>query len=84
VHYYPMCIYTGRLILTAPQRRADELWHLLLHAYERGAHDALGYDSWGEYFEAEFGQSGRRGYQLIDANRVVRAIESHSTNVERQ
>ncbi len=63
--------------------RAEELWHMLLEAYERGAHTALGYGSWGEYFREEFGGKKSRAYQLIDASRVVRAIESHSTIVER-
>lgn len=35
-----------------------------------GAHLALGYSSWGDYFEAEFGQSERQGYRLLDAARV--------------
>lgn len=62
---------------------ADELWHMLLEAYERGVHKALGYKSWGAYYEAEFGQSGKRGDQLLRAGRVVRAIEEYSqdTNV---
>jgi hypothetical protein len=63
--------------------RSDELWHLLLQAYEGGAHTALGYGSWGDYFEAEYGGSKSRAYQLIDAGRVVKAIEGHSTTVER-
>lgn len=61
---------------------AEDLWHMLLEAYEGGAHTALGYSSWGAYFEAEFGGKQSRGYQLIDAGRVVKAIESHSTIVE--
>lgn len=63
--------------------KSEELWYLLLEAYERGVHTTLGYSSWGSYFEAEFGGHQSRGYQLIDAGRVVRAIESHSTTVER-
>lgn len=63
--------------------RAEELWGRLLEAYEGGAHLALGYSSWGEYFEAELGGDKSRAYQLIDAGRVVQAIEDHSTIVER-
>jgi hypothetical protein len=63
--------------------RSHELWHKLLEAYEGGAHIALGYQSWGEYFQAEFGQTGARDYQLVNARRVVRAIEGYSTIVER-
>ncbi len=58
--------------------RAEELWGRLLEAYEGGAHLALGYSSWGEYFEAEFGGSSRHGYRLLDARRVVEAIEGAS------
>ena len=43
---------------------------------------SLGYSSWGEYFEAGFGQKRTRGYQLIDASRVAKAIEAQSTNVD--
>lgn len=64
-------------------KEADEVWHLLLQAYERGAHTALGYSSWGEYFEAEFGGRKTRAYELLDAGRVVRAIETHSGIPER-
>ena len=56
--------------------RSEELWHLLLEAYEGGAHTALGYSSWGAYFEDEFGGSSRHGYRLLDAGRVAKAIES--------
>ena len=56
--------------------RSEELWHLLLEAYEGGAHTALGYSSWGAYFEDEFGGSSRHGYRLLDAGRVAKAMES--------
>lgn len=57
---------------------AGKLEEKLLKAYEGGAHIALGYSSWGEYFEAEFGQSKRRGYQILDAGIVSRALEDAS------
>lgn len=57
---------------------AEKLEEKLLKAYEGGAHIALGYSSWGEYFKNEFGQSERHGYELIDAGIVARAIESAS------
>lgn len=63
--------------------RSEELWHLLLEAYERNAHTALGYKSWGAYFEAEFGGKKSRAYELLDAGRVVRAIDDHSAMAER-
>lgn len=61
---------------------AAALWDKLLTLYEGKAHEALGYSSWGAYFEAEFGQDASRGYQLLDAGRV-RGLLSESTNVER-
>lgn len=73
----------ARILTDRIKDRAEELWHLLLEAYERDAHGALGYKSWGEYFRAEFGGSKSRAYELIDAGRVVRAIEAHSGIPER-
>lgn len=55
--------------------RAHDLWSLLLEAYERRAWKALGYKSWGSYYGAEFSDSGRRGYQLLDAARVLEQLE---------
>jgi hypothetical protein len=51
---------------------------MLLEAYERDAHGALGYSSWAEYFEAEFGGGKSQAYRVIDAGRVVRALKEHS------
>lgn len=63
--------------------RSEELWHLLLKAYEGGAHTALGYESWGAYFEAEYGGGKSQAYRVLDAGRVVKAIEGHSPTGER-
>ena len=73
----------ARVFTDLLKQSVEELWNNLLEAYERGAHKALGYTSWGAYFEAEFGQTGTRGYQLLDSGRVIRAIDVHSTVVER-
>ena len=59
------------------------LWQKLLRLYEGRAHTALGYESWGAYYEAEFGQDAGRGYQLLDAARVNGALEAHSKILER-
>ena len=50
------------------------LWNRVLDLYERGAHLALNYTSWGEYWRSEFGVSGARGEQLVRAGRVARAL----------
>lgn len=54
---------------------AEALWLKLLRLYNGAAHLALGYRSWGDYFEAEFGQSPSRGKQLLRAARVVDALQ---------
>lgn len=53
---------------------AVALWAKLLELYEGKAHKALGYKSWGAYFEAEFGQSGSHGYKLLNAAKVAPLI----------
>lgn len=50
---------------------AAALWAKLLDLYEGGAHLALGYASWGIYYEAEFGGSKSAAYRILDAARVV-------------
>lgn len=56
--------------------RADvaALWAKVLELYEGGAHVALGYGGWREYWAAEFGGQGARGEQLVRAGRVARAL----------
>jgi protein gp37 len=79
----PLTEAAARLLTDEIRRDIEALWARLLAAYEGGAHVALGYGQWGTYFENEFRQSASRGYQFLDSARVVRAIESHSTMVER-
>lgn len=57
---------------------AAVLWRKLLRLYEGEAHLALEYASWGEYYVAEFGGSYPHAYRLLDAGRVVAAIEAQS------
>lgn len=59
---------------------AERLWRKLVELYEGKAHVALGYGSWHAYCSAEFGMKQSRAYQLLDAGRVVAALDS--TNVE--
>jgi hypothetical protein len=61
----------ARRLTDEVKRDVEALWGKLLELYDGGAHTALGYSSWGAYFEVEFRQSGRRGYQLLDAGRVL-------------
>jgi hypothetical protein len=46
----------------------------LLGLYEGGAHAALGYDSWGDYYRDEFDGSRTHGYELLTAGRVSELI----------
>src|SRR5579884_1573760 len=55
----------------------------LLELYEGGAHRALGYSSWGAYYEAEFGASKSEGYRLLDAARVVESIPNVGNGLPR-
>lgn len=54
---------------------AERLWGKLLEAYEGGAHTALGYSSWGSYFDAEFGGGQSQSYRLLDAGRVLLVLD---------
>lgn len=55
---------------------AEALWRKLVELYEGEAHLALGYTSWGAYFETEFGGSRARAYQLLEAGRVLEAVQN--------
>jgi phage N-6-adenine-methyltransferase len=66
----------ARRITDQVKRDAEQLWQSLVLLYEGGAHLALGYPSWGDYFEAEFGGTKRRGYQLLEAGRVLESVQN--------
>jgi hypothetical protein len=64
------------LALTQRIRRAgEELWELLLEAYERQAHTALGYKTWQAYVATEFDISRGQSYRLINQAKVTLAIQ---------
>jgi hypothetical protein len=74
---------TARVCLTETEARTltDEvktasaaLWAKLLSLYEGAAHTALGYSSWGKYFEAEFGGSDATAYRLLQSARVMEQL----------
>lgn len=50
---------------------AEHLWSKLLRLYEGNAHLALGYRSWGAYYESEFRQSGNYGYRMVQMGQVM-------------
>jgi hypothetical protein len=59
---------------------AAALWAKLLRLYEDGAHSALGYPSWAAYCAAEFDMGRSHAYRLLDAGRVVDALQGQSPN----
>lgn len=78
IQVLPISKSEARELIDKIKDKAEELWCMLLEAYEHEVHIVLGYPSWGAFFEAEFGQSGRHGERLLDAGRVLRAIESQN------
>lgn len=58
---------------------SERLWRKLVELYDGDAHIVLGYSSWGAYFAAEFKQSGRRGYQLLEAGRALEVVNHGSS-----
>jgi hypothetical protein len=56
------------------RRDAVVLWTKVVDLYDGGAHLALGYSAWGDYWKSEFGQSASRGDQLVRAGRVARIL----------
>jgi hypothetical protein len=66
----------ARRLTDQVKRDAKALWRKLGELYNGGAHTALGYSSWHAYCEAEFDMGQSRSYQLLDAGRVVDALDS--------
>ena len=59
------------------------LWAELLDLYRAGAHAALGFSSWEDYAWHEFEWKHSKAYALLDAGRVIEALEAHSAIAER-
>lgn len=55
---------------------AEELWALLVDAYEGAAHKVLGYDTWKSYVKAEFHMTPRNSYYLLDQAQVIKALSA--------
>jgi hypothetical protein len=60
---------------------AERLWRKLAELRDGKADEVLGYKTWHAYCAAEFDIGKSRSYQLLDAGRVARALDS--TIVER-
>jgi len=66
----------ARSLTDEVKQDAERLWRKLVELYDGGAHLALGYSSWGSYFEAEFGGKKSQAYRVLEAGRVVDALDS--------
>jgi hypothetical protein len=64
----------ARLLTEEVKADAVALWAKLRALYEGKAHIALGYSSWGDYFEEEFGRSGNYGYRLLKSAEVMEQL----------
>ncbi len=62
---------------------AAALWTKLKELHEGAAHEALGYDSWGSYVEAEFGFTRQHGYRLVKAGELLDLVGSNPGVTER-
>jgi hypothetical protein len=65
----------ARALTDATAELAHLLWRMLLRLYQGKAHLALGFKSWGTYFEVEFGGRKTHGYELLAAGRVLEELE---------
>ncbi len=74
----------ARRLTDEAKEHARELWRKMVNLYEGGAHTALNYDSWESYCEYEFGISGRRAYNLLDAGRVEKIVQSAARPRDRE
>jgi hypothetical protein len=68
----------ARQLTDDAKAHGQALWTTLTRLYDGEAHKALGYEAWGDYYTAEFGESPRRGYQLVDAGRVAERVNNCS------
>src|SRR5215213_10254323 len=50
---------------------AKALWRKLVYLHDSGAHYALGYRSWADCCETEFGIKSSQAHRLLNAGRVV-------------
>ena len=64
----------ARLLTDRIRQSTTELWQLLAEAHDRQAWQALGYDSFKAYVEAEFAMSKQHAFRLLDQARIVAAL----------
>ncbi len=70
----PLTQDAARVLTDEVKADAAALWAKLLELYEGKAHSALGYSSWGAYYEAEFDGTANYGYRLLKSARVMEQL----------
>lgn len=53
---------------------ADNLWELLLEAWNSKAYVSLGYKSWSAYVDAEFDFNRAHSYRLVNQGQVIKQL----------
>lgn len=66
----------ARALTDAIKEGVEKTYRRLLQAHRWRAWSALGYASWRDYAQAEFGMSQSYAYRLLDTARVVEEIEA--------
>src|SRR5207253_10556114 len=64
----------ARSLTDSAKADAVGLWRKLAELHERAGYEALGYDSWDSFIEAEFGFSRVHGYRLLKAAEVLNVL----------
>lgn len=73
----PMTHEEARQLTNRIKEKAEELWALVLEAYERKAYRALGYTAWADYLDAELGMRPGGAQNLITKARLVRELREN-------
>jgi len=64
----------ARKAVTAIKRHHGKMYDLILDCYERQAHVALNYQTWGVFIAREFEQSRWSVYRLLDSAQAAKAV----------
>jgi hypothetical protein len=70
----PLTQGEARRLTDRVKRDTERLWQQLVLLYKGGAHITLGYGTWPEYFEAEFGGKKSHAYRLLESGRVLEVV----------
>lgn len=73
-HISPAGEAAARKLTNEIKRAADNLWELLLEAWNSKAHVSLGYKSWNAYIDGEFDFGRQYSYRLINQGQVIKSL----------